>query len=131
MQAELSVESQQQSQPGTLIFATPSKPRLADSIFGPRISKFAPTPIQEEPGSVERPAFVTETPHGPGRMSKDVGNTLVTETPMTSTRDFVPGTGTSYAGMAINALNSVERVDDSGDESDPLAELMVMTDEED
>lgn len=128
----LTVESQNQSQPGTLIFATPSKPRLADSIFGPRLSKFtAPAPIREEPSSIERATFVTETPHGPGRMSKDLGISLIAETPMTSTRDFIPGTGKSYAGMAINALNSVERVEDSGDESDPLADLMVMTDEED
>jgi hypothetical protein len=35
------------------------------------------------------------------------------------------------SAMAMNALNSRNVVEESGEESDPLGELMVMTDEED
>lgn len=125
-------QSQAQNQPGTLVFATPSKPKLADSIFGPRLGFVAPTPIREEPASTERPTYITETPHSFGRMSKavDMGpGGGVAETPETSTRTFAPSTGRSYAGMAINALNSIERIAGSDDEGD-LGDLMVMTDEE-
>ena len=57
----------------------------------------------------------------------------VVETPefeFTSHRSAYPGR--SYAGMAINALNSAkrDRVPDSDDESE-LGDLMVMTDDED
>ena len=70
----------------TLIYATPSKPRLADSVFGPRLHSCHPTPIQEEPSSGERPRpfFVAETPVAPGRI----------------------------AAMPISALTSVDEDDD-------------------
>jgi len=110
------------------VFATPSKPKLADSIFGPRLGFAVPTPIREEPSSSERPTYIAETPRAFGRVSGTV-DAGVAETPQTSTRSFVPSTGRSYAGMAINALNSIERVVGSDDESD-LGDLMVMTDDE-
>jgi hypothetical protein len=111
-------QSQSQSQnktTNTIIFATPSKPRLSNSIFGPRAGAGAasfhhPTPIQEEPSSGERASWVAETPVAPHRIA---------ETPMAGHRIANP----PLAGVAL-----MEDVEDS---DDPLADLMVMTDEED
>jgi len=126
---ELMADSQSQ-QAGTLIFATPSKPRGANAIFGSRIGQFGmQTPIQEGPSSAERPSYIMDTPQTSGRMSKDVQPYSIAETPVAPRRIFPTSSGSSYAGMAINALSS-EAVDDSGDD-DSLADLMVMTDDED
>lgn len=97
----------QESQSGkpcdTIIFATPSKPRSANAIFGPRVTAQVhhPAPIQEEAVSVmrPRPSYIAETPLGPGRM----------------------------VDVPLSALAS----GDEDDDDDPLADLMVMTDEED
>ncbi|KAK8850406.1 hypothetical protein IAR55_004324 [Kwoniella newhampshirensis] len=92
----------------TLILATPSKPR--HNMFAPRQTQwYHPTPIQEEtPGSSStprpKPTFVAETPVAPGRVATDC----------------------RYSG-----LGSMD-YEDLGEESDdPLADLMVMTDDED
>ena len=92
-----------QSKPdNAIIFATPSKPRLANPVPGQHIHNlpYQPTPIQEEQFSVERfqPAYVTETPVTSGRV----------------------------ADASFLAQTLVEEDDD-----DPLGGLMVMTDEED
>ncbi|ORX41172.1 hypothetical protein BD324DRAFT_648061 [Kockovaella imperatae] len=145
-------ESQQKE--GTLIFATPSKPRLAETIFGPRVAQFqAPTPIQEEPSSGEKSAsrsFVVETPvHGAifnaGRMaftSSSTHSAIVLDTPeVTHTRVAETSMSMRFAGMPISQMtNSVDDEDQSdatyGEDAqsegsdDPLADLMVMTDEE-
>ena len=164
-------DSHSQTQPqhtqDTLIFATPSKPRLAESVFGPRLSSFhAPTPIQEEPSSGERSiaaSFIAETPvHGrfftqwehasvsraSFEMKRPETHTVVAETPVAN----------RFADLPISRLNAVptihvdeeviddddvesdatyreeehpEGTEESDDESDdPLANLMVMTDEE-
>ncbi|WWD20588.1 hypothetical protein CI109_105064 [Kwoniella shandongensis] len=94
----------------TLILATPSKPR--QNMFAPRQSQWHnhPTPIREEtPGSLStprpRPTFVAETPVAPGRIA----------------------TNFTYSGMG-----GIDDDEDMGEESDdPLADLMVMTDDED
>jgi hypothetical protein len=116
MSSSLAIESQ--SQPGTLIMATPSKPRHANAIFASRISSshFSyPTPIREESSSEKavRPAYVAETPVGPGRMSAmpfPLDKDRIMETP-----------------RAPRFGEIVEEVD----EEDDLGGLMVMTDEED
>lgn len=97
-------KSQQAEQNNAIIFATPSKPRLANSIYGSRTSGHFhhPTPIQEEPSSGERPrpTFIAETPVHPGRISN----------------------------VPLSALRSV---DEDDDDEGALGRLMVMTDEED
>ncbi len=84
----------------TIVFATPSKPRTANSVFGPRIPSYHPTPIQEEPSTEERPrpSFIAETP---------VGHKRIVDIP-------------------LSASESVYEDEDD----DPLGDLMVMTDEE-
>lgn len=121
-ESQLQPQSQSQSQhhnkpTNTIIFATPSKPRLSNSIFGPRAGAGAgsasfhhPTPIQEEPSSGERASWVAETPVAPHRIA---------ETPMAGHRIA----NASLAGVALT--------EDDEDSDDPLADLMVMTDEED
>ena len=70
-----SAESHQDPQPSrpdiAIICATPSKPRLADSAYGPRLHSYHHTPIQDQPSSGERPRpfFVAETPVAPGRIA--------------------------------------------------------------
>jgi len=105
--------------------ATPSKPRIANSIFGHRtlsnIYQY-PTPIREEPGSERersvRAAFIAETPVGPGRMSA---------VPFVLDRNVVKETP-----RAPRFGNVMEEADEEGEEDeDELGELMVMTDDED
>jgi hypothetical protein len=82
-------------------------------IFGPRATAFHhPTPIREELSSVERQSWIAETPVAPSRIA---------ETPIAKGRTSV---------IHLSSLNSVDKNDEDGD-ADPLAELMVMTDEED
>jgi len=128
------LDSQSRSQAGTLIFATPSKPRGANTIFGPRIGQIAAsTPTREEPSSAERPSYVMDTPQTSGRMSKNYELDQpfsIAETPVAPGRTGLHSSGGYYASMAVNALND-EVAGDSGDENDSLADLMVMTDDED
>jgi hypothetical protein len=107
------VESQSQ---GTLIMATPSKPRNGNAMFGYRTLSNTynyPTPIREdanESGGKARATFIAETPVGPGRMSAmpfSLQKNMVAE---------MPG----------------QDDDTEGDEDeDELGEFAVMTDEED
>jgi hypothetical protein len=92
------------SKPGNaIIFATPSKPRIAKFAFGSRTTTqiYHSTPNQEEPSSRERPrpSFIAETPVAPDRI----------------------------ATINISTLTSMG---EGQDDDDPLGELMVMTDEE-
>ncbi|WWC98736.1 hypothetical protein V866_005629 [Kwoniella sp. B9012] len=92
-----------QTQPNTLILATPSKPR---SFFKPSQSQsqsqywFPPTPIQEE-HPTPRPTYIAETPIAPSRIAH---------------RDTLP-------------LDGVPD-DNEEDSDDPLGELWELTDEE-
>ena len=74
-----------------------------------------------------------DTPQTTGRMSNHAHQDRpfsIADTPSAPGRMFLPTSGGSYAGMAINALN-LDVVEDSGDDNDSLADLMVMTDDED
>ncbi|WVQ63141.1 uncharacterized protein L199_001292 [Kwoniella botswanensis] len=91
-----------QTQPNTLILATPSKPR---PFFKPSQSQFQywipPTPIQEEQPA-PRPSYIAETPIAPSRIAH---------------RDTLP-------------LGGIPD-DHQEDSDDPLGELWELTDEED
>lgn len=107
---DIRAESQVQSQPGTMVFATPAKPRFGSSRGG---AWHHPTPIQEE-----RASFVAETPSST--------RTRIAGTPSTVT-SRVAETPRSGRRMSDSALTEQDEAEESDDD---LGELMVMTDDE-
>jgi len=121
-ESQAALESQHRSAKA-MVMATPSKSRSLAGSFGPSHSSHMhySTPIREEPLSAERqrPTFIAETPVAPGRHSANpFSSDGVAETPMASRR---------LSDLAFNGLDSVNEDEDS----DPLADLMVLTDDED
>nr|XP_019051245.1 hypothetical protein I302_01694 [Kwoniella bestiolae CBS 10118]OCF30175.1 hypothetical protein I302_01694 [Kwoniella bestiolae CBS 10118] len=101
-------QPQSQSQPNTLILATPSKPRSYQNPFFRSQSQsqaqphwIPPTPIQEEQPT-PRPNFIAETPVAPSRIART---------------DVLP-----LGGIAAG---------DGSESDDPLGELWELTDDED
>jgi hypothetical protein len=93
---------------GTIIFATPAKPRPGNPFS--RRQTYHPTPIQEEPSIGER-----------------FRSTFIAETP--STNRIL---GTSFHGLErVTEMPTADRIVQSPEPEDDLGELMVMTDEED
>ncbi|KAL7422659.1 hypothetical protein Q5752_001950 [Cryptotrichosporon argae] len=137
---------------GTLVLATPSKPRHghahahAQAFFAARLDAGAlPTPIREEPGSASSAAasvglgsgaaFVAETPVAPGRVRAFAGwaagehSGLADETPRAHwSVDGVMETPVA-ARMRIGGVPEWEQ-EDNEDDDDGLGHLMVMTDDE-
>lgn len=101
----------------TLVLATPAKPK---GMF----AKYQPTPIQEE---TPRPSWIGETPHA-SRTShiSDTPASRVAATPASRVAD-APAT---FAARGVPVEDGIME-DWENESDDPLAELMVMTDEED
>jgi hypothetical protein len=104
----------------TLVLATPAKPK---GMF----AKYQPTPIQEE---TTRPSWIGDTPHA-SRTShiSDTPASRVAETPASRVAD----TPAIFAARGVRDTPVEDGImeDWETESDDPLAELMVMTDEED
>lgn len=118
------VPQSKSQQPGTIIFATPAKPRYGNPFSSRGIHH--PTPIREESRSAERrPGFIAETP----------STSRVPGTPSTTTTSRIaetPRTERILGYTPASVLTYTDHGDEDGDgDEDDLGDLMVMTDDED